>query len=328
MTLGVIAAALAGIALAAYLIFHAGLAAIATAVTSVGWSGFIVLCGCALALLVIMGSAWFVLIPGMKPSRAATFIWGRLIRDSAAEVLPFSQFGGILIGARAVVLRGVSPPVAFASTVVDITTDMMAQIVFILIGISFLVMRFGAASQTSRVAAIATAGVVLAIAGSIAFILLQRRGLQFAERLAGRWLPRAVRQVEPFVRAMEAIHDSPMRLALSTAIHLVGWLASAVATLIAVRLIGGKINLVSVIAIDSILCAMRTAAIFVPAALGVQEAGYAMLMPLFGLPAEIGLAVSLLKRAREMATGLPALLIWQAMERRHLLGHNAKLLEL
>jgi glycosyltransferase 2 family protein len=205
---------------------------------------------------------------------------------------------------------------------------MMAQIVFIVMGISLLVMRFSSASKPGRIAAIATAGVVLAVAGSIAFILLQQRGLHLAERLAGRWLPRAVKQFEPFARTIEAIYDSPVRLTLSAAIHLVGWLASAVVTLIAVRLIGGKINLVSAIAIDSMLCALRSAAIFVPAALGVQEAGYAMLMPLFGLPAEIGLAVSLLRRAREIAIGLPALLLWQAMEGRRVWGHDAQLLEL
>src|SRR5258708_17355750 len=138
MKLGVIAAALAGIVLAAYLIFHAGLGAIVTAVTSVGWGGFAILCICALVLFVVMGSAWFVLIPGLKPSRAATFIWGRLIRDSAAEVLPFSQFGGILIGARAVILSGVTTHVAFASTVIDVTTDTMAQIVFIVLVITIL----------------------------------------------------------------------------------------------------------------------------------------------------------------------------------------------
>jgi putative membrane protein len=327
MKLGVVAAVLAGTALAAYLIFHAGFGAIVTAVASVGWRGFAILCICTLVLFVVMGSAWFVLIPGMQLSRAATFIWGRLIRDSAAEVLPFSQFGGILIGARAVVLRGVTTPIAFASTVVDVTTDMIAQIVFIVVGISFLVMRFGSASRTGRITAIATTEVLLAIAASIVFILLQRRGLQLAERLAGRWLPRAIKQVEPFARAIEAIYDAPVRLALSAAIHLVGWLASAVVTLIAVRLMGGNINLVSIIAIDSIVCALRSAAIFVPAALGVQEAGYAMLMPLFGLPAEIGLAVSLLKRAREIAIGIPALLLWQAMEGRRALGQDAQLLK-
>jgi hypothetical protein len=48
----------------------------------------------------------------------------------------------------------------------------------------------------------------------------------------------------------------------------------------------------------------------------VQEWGYAMLAPLFGLPAEMGLAVSLLKRAREIVLGVPALIYWQAVESR------------
>ena len=52
-----------------------------------------------------------------------------------------------------------------------------------------------------------------------------------------------------------------------------------------------------------------------PGALGVQEAGYALLMPLFGLPAEMGLAVSLLKRARDIVIGVPVLLAWQGTGR-------------
>ena len=41
-----------------------------------------------------------------------------------------------------------------------------------------------------------------------------------------------------------------------------------------------------------------------------------MLAPLFGLPAEMGVAVSLLKRAREIVLGVPALIYWQTVEGR------------
>ena len=53
-----------------------------------------------------------------------------------------------------------------------------------------------------------------------------------------------------------------------------------------------------------------------PAAIGVQEWGYAVLAPLFGLSPEMGVAVSLLKRAREIVLGVPALLYWQGVEGR------------
>ena len=74
--------------------------------------------------------------------------------------------------------------------------------------------------------------------------------------------------------------------------------------------------MVSAVAIESFVYAARTAAAFVPSALGVQEAAYMVLTPLFGVGAEFGLAVSLLKRARDIALGVPILLIWQAVESR------------
>jgi uncharacterized membrane protein YbhN (UPF0104 family) len=80
------------------------------------------------------------------------------------------------------------------------------------------------------------------------------------------------------------------------------------------HLCGADVGFMDCIAIESILSALRSAAIFVPAAVGVQEAGYAALAPVFGAGPEIGLAVSLLKRARDVVLGIPVLLIWQAIE--------------
>jgi len=40
---------------------------------------------------------------------------------------------------------------------------------------------------------------------------------------------------------------------------------------------------------------------------------------LFGLPADFCLALSLIKRARDIAVGLPALALWQVLEGRRLL---------
>ncbi len=45
-----------------------------------------------------------------------------------------------------------------------------------------------------------------------------------------------------------------------------------------------------------------------------------MLMPLFGLRPEIGLALSLLRRARDIAIGIPVLLAWHGMEGRQALA--------
>jgi putative membrane protein len=308
MRIGVIAAALAGLAVALWLVFHVGFASVIGAVASVGWGGFAALCAFALLHLVVLGLAWAVLMPG---GRSGAFIWARIVRDAAGEVLPFSQIGGLVIGARAAILRGVSSVTAFASTVVDITTELMAQIVFILIGIALF--RTGLPAAT-------VAGVVFVLAGGLVFVVLQRKGFAMAGGLAERFVPAIARQTHAFHAEVEALYAAPVRLAASSAIHLVGWLMSAGATWIAILLIGGHIGFSGAIAIESVLCALRSAAIVVPAALGVQEAGYALLFPLFGLPAEMGLAVSLLKRAREIAIGAPVLIAWQGMEGRRALA--------
>lgn len=49
----------------------------------------------------------------------------------------------------------------------------------------------------------------------------------------------------------------------------------------------------------------------VPGALGIQEGGYMMLAALVGIPAHLGLTLSLARRVREMMLSVPALLAWQ-----------------
>ena len=120
-----------------------------------------------------------------------------------------------------------------------------------------------------------------------------------------------------FRAAIEELYDSRSRLAASSALHLLAWIGGGVGTFISFRLVGGHIALLNAVALEALLCTLRSIAAPVPAAIGVQEWGYAMLAPLFGLPAEMGVAVSLLKRAREIVLGVPALIYWQSVEGPH-----------
>ena len=55
----------------------------------------------------------------------------------------------------------------------------------------------------------------------------------------------------------------------------------------------------------------------IPGGLGVQEGGYLMVGNMLGIPPEASLALSLSRRARELAFGVPALLVWPALEGRY-----------
>jgi hypothetical protein len=83
---------------------------------------------------------------------------------------------------------------------------------------------------------------------------------------------------------------------------------------------GAHVDLLFAIAVESFVGAARSAAVLVPSGLGVQEASYALLAPLLGVGPEFGLAVSLLKRARDVVLGVPILVISQAVEGRRALA--------
>jgi uncharacterized membrane protein YbhN (UPF0104 family) len=159
------------------------------------------------------------------------------------------------------------------------------------------------------------ATLLLAVPGIAGLILLQKKGANFAERMAARFFP----QVKDGISFRDAIHDlydSPARLAASASWHLLAWVGAGGGTWLGFRLVGADITLLDAMALEALLCTLRSIAAFVPAAVGVQEGGYALLAQLFGLPAEMGLAVSLLKRAREIVLGVPALVYWQTVEGR------------
>lgn len=314
MRFGVILAALLGLALAAWLIDSVGLRSIVSAMFAVGWGGLVALCASGAALFAVLGTAWFALAPRQENSRFTDFVWARAVREYSGELLPFSQLGGIVIGARALTLRGVDGSLAFATSIVDVTVEMVAQIMFVLAGLAFLLTRHepGNVVLTRNVAA----GVAAAIIAAAVFFLLQQKGIGAIARWSGRWFPGGGVWLGKLRESLAEIHASPARFAISLLVHLGGWMGTALWAWLAVYLIGHRLSFPFVFTIESILCAIRTAAILIPGAIGVQEASYALIGPLLGLAAPAAVALSLLKRARDVALGVPVLLVWQLAENR------------
>ncbi len=113
---------------------------------------------------------------------------------------------------------------------------------------------------------------------------------------------------------MHAIYRRPGGLWLCFGLHLVCWIASTFEAWFALRLAGEPLPFTTVLVLESMLYAVQTSAFAVPNAVGVQEGAYILLGATFGLTPEMALALSLLKRARDIAIGLPTLGIWQALE--------------
>ena len=311
--IGVAIALLAGLVAAAYLIWAIGFDAVVASIARAGFGGLALLCLYALLVFVSLAFAWSFILPPAERRTIPEFYIARLVRDSIAEISPFSPVGGMVAAARLMILKGMNAGYAAASVAADATTEAMAQVVFLAYGLGLGMTQFRQDGGPLTEAMLVV--LLLAVPGIALLIFLQKRGAGLAEKIAGRFFP-LTKQGVSFRAAIEELYASPSRLAASAALHLLAWIGAGGGTFISFRLVGGHIGLPSAIALEALLCTLRSIAAFVPAAVGVQEAGYALLAPLFGFPAEMGLAVSLLKRAREIVLGVPALIYWQSVESR------------
>lgn len=313
MKLATILAAIAGLILGTAIVGYYGFGAVAGALGAIGWGGFLIVFVYHLVTVACLGLAWYVIVPPPH-RRAGAFIWGRFVRDSGSDVLPLSQIGGFFMGARAATLFGPSMTLAFATTVVDVTIELMAQLGYTALGLALLIELNPDAGLVYPV----TVGIAVGVIGVLLFVLVQRRGAAFIEklsdRLAASWLPGAAARARPLQNALDHIYAHRGGLVSGFVLHLIAWVASAVEAWLALYLMGVELSIGAVIAIESLLYAIRSIAFAVPNAVGVQEGAYVMLGALFGLPAEMALALSLLKRGRDLAMGVPVLLIWQMLE--------------
>jgi len=293
------------------LVVHFGADAVIRSLVAIGWRGFAAICLIHLALIAVMGIAWWALVPDTP---AWVFIWGRLTRDAGSEVLPLSQMGGCVLGARAVTVAGVPGPVATASTIVDLTLEFFAKLAYTALGL-FLLLHL---RPDLQFALPIITGTAVASLIAIAFVVVQRHGFalfdRFARALGHGWADRTAAGAASVHTELGCTYRRRAGLWSGFFLHLVCWVASALEVWIALRLAGRALDFAAVLVIESLLYAIRTVAFAIPNAVGVQEGAYILLGGAFGLTPEMALALSLLKRARDLAIGVPVLGAWQAIE--------------
>jgi glycosyltransferase 2 family protein len=311
-----------GLAGAVAVVVWFGAGAIASAIAGLGWLGFFVICLAHAPVAALLGAGWRVcMAPDVRVSLPAV-IWARVLRDAGAEVLPFSEIGGFVIGARAAMIAGVAGVDTAASTLADLTTEAVAQIAFTALGLLAIVRI---RPDAAIIRPVAFALVIVVFAGVALAVLLRRGGRlsHFGAAAAKRWLA-GFGDVDKALAALRDIGGRRRAVAASLLLHLLAWLAVAAEAWLALRLIGAPISLEGAIAMESLLFASRSLAFLAPNGLGVQEGAYALLAPLVGLTPADALALSLIKRARDLVIGAPALLIWQRVEATRAWGGNPR----
>jgi len=152
----------------------------------------------------------------------------------------------------------------------------------------------------------------------VGFVMAQVRGSGLIGRwvapLVARWTGAQAQRASGLPDAIRLIHGRYAMLALAWSVHFACWLLTGVQAWLVLRLMHVPIGFAAAVVIDSLTFGMRSLAFMVPSAIGVQEGAYVLLGALFGVGPETALALSLVRRGRDLAIGIPVLIGWQLYE--------------
>ncbi|MSP05394.1 MAG: hypothetical protein EXR05_09210 [Acetobacteraceae bacterium] len=156
------------------------------------------------------------------------------------------------------------------------------------------------------------------------FVAAQQGAAKLFARLSrhiiGEWFANTQERAKTLAAEFSLIYGHIIRLALCVSVHQLAWIGTGtgIGGWIAFRLLGAKVTLVQAIAIKGLLHPVLAIAFLVPGHVDLQEAAYIGFGAAFGVSPEIAPTASLLRRARDLALGIPNLLCWQWLEWRRL----------
>jgi putative membrane protein len=300
-------------------IAYAGFDAVGHAAERVGFSGLALLALLHLPAVVLMGYAWSRIGSVVSDGSPWRYVWARYVRESTAEVLPLSQLGGVVAGARVLALSGIDAVSVAGSLLADLIIEQAAKLPYVLAGAILLLTGWRNTSP-----AILTYALLPALALMIGLLLWRRPILSLLERgahgLARRMPNLRIGSPEELRLTLDRLFAMNWPTVTAFLAHAAAWVLGAVETWVALHLMGIEVSGTQAFIIDSLYCGLRTFGFAVPAALGVQEACYILVCALVGVPAAPAVALSLVRRVREFLVGTPGLGLWQLLEGRRALA--------
>jgi putative membrane protein len=315
-----------GFLLVVYLIIASGAADVAHAMLVIGW-WLLPITLFHLVPLTLSALSWRELLPPPSRPHVTTIFWIRWIRESINSLLPVASIGGDIAGVRLAHLRGVPGVQAAASMVVDTTVGAGTQLIFVMSGAALLLMRSTEHSAVVVASAVLIGTGVFFVAIA-AFIICQHRGLfgvsaKFTRRLLPQqWLSAVAAGASAIDDAVVASYRAGPVILRASVLRLIAWAVEAGEIWLVMQALGQPLGVVDALILESLSSGVRAAAFMLPWGLGALEGGFVMLGALFALPADTALAISLSKRVRELALGLPGLIVWHWIEGHQLLRRS------
>ena len=235
--------------------------------------------------------------------------WDRLFRarlagEAVNYVTPTAWIGGEPVKAYLLSKRyGVPMSDGMASVVIAKTTFSLSMLLFILVGL-------GVAGFSGQIPpSISTwVWVTLPVFSVLMFLFVLVQFLQPFRRTAvviRKFLPGWIRSLEEKIHEWDSsiVHfyrQNPQALFYSLGFHFLGWMCGVVEVFLILHFLGIPVGWATAWSIEALWLLLKAGAFLIPASLGASEGFLLLICVGLGVNTVSGLALALIRRAREM----------------------------
>jgi hypothetical protein len=303
---------LAGLALVAWIAASVDLGVVARTVARIGFGGMGIVCGLfALGVLADVGAWRFMFAAEARAQLSLARLWlVQMVGEALSVLMPFGSLSGEPFKALLLKKRyDIGYPQATASLMLIQTVNTLTEVPFVLVGMALAVASSSLpplAKSLMIFASLWLTGFIALVLGALhlrLLVVLQRRlersrfGTRFAALLA------ALGEVEQHL--FDFVRKSPVQFFGSLGLAFANWFCGAVEMYVVLRFLGQQVSFWDGWLIESTVVLARNVSFFVPAHMGAQESVITVVTEAIVGSAEVGLAVAVIRRARE--------LIWSAV---------------
>lgn len=206
----------------------------------------------------------------------------RLAGEAINNVTPIVDIGGeplkILWLEK---FLGIPHDAALRSCVLSRSALFVSEIIFVLLGFIFFALTFPMAKEWQT-------GLVL---GMLLFMI------------AGIFLIIVLRSFKRFECDAKVFFRAG-------AFHFIGWVSGGIEMFVLFKILGAPVSFLEALVLEAMLQLIRITSFMIPGNLGAQEGGMVFLAGTLGCPPQVGVAVSLLKRGRQILWSGVGFALW------------------
>lgn len=316
-------AGVVGLGLTVWMLVQFGAGAILSLVMAGGW-GILAAVVFHAVQVALSAQAWRVIAGPPNPNTATgrfnplkfkDYFALRCVREGVNNLLPVAQVGGEVCSSRLLARRGLGTRHAAAATICDLTLELLSQVAFTLSGLAVLLLLVKRSAVTDEL--VESALVALAV-GVVVFASQWLGALALVEvllvKIAGHLGWQGAHTMRGLHEQVLVLYKAKRRTVVAFVLQSVAWALGAVEVCLILHFLGHGCSLWVGFVIEGVGEAAKSIGFAVPGALGVSEGGYVLVGGLFGVPPQVAMALSLIKRVREIVWGLPSLALWQWLE--------------